>query len=70
MSGFRVPREYRPLVEAARAAGWTVTQTRNSHLRLVPPSKDGTPIVLAGSPSDHRAILNARASLRRQGVSV
>ncbi len=70
MTGFRVHRDLRPLVEAAEAAGWTVTQTRNSHLRLVPPTKDGTPLILSGSPSDHRSILNARAALRRQGVSV
>ena len=60
-------RELRDLIRLAETAGWTVEQTRNSHLRFLSP--DGEHIIVCGTTeSDHRAIRNTRARLRRAGL--
>jgi transcriptional/translational regulatory protein YebC/TACO1 len=58
------------LLKKAEEAGWTVVQgKRSSHYKLYAP--DGKTIVTCGSTlSDHRAIKNIRAMLRRNGVDV
>lgn len=58
----------RPLVRAALAQGWRVEVTGGNHLRLLPPH--GRPVFMAATPSDHRSVLNARATLRRAGLEV
>lgn len=61
-----VARDYRPLVKAARAAGWVLEMTRNNHWRLRSP--DGEAIFFPLSPSDWRGWKNTRSRLRRAGV--
>jgi predicted RNA binding protein YcfA (HicA-like mRNA interferase family) len=52
------------LLRAAEARGWRVELTRRGgHVRLVHP--DGAVVVAAATPSDHRALANLRAQLRR-----
>jgi hypothetical protein len=48
--------------------GWTVEQRRSCHYMVKPPS--GEPIFMAGTPSDKRAIKNARAHLKRAGLAI
>lgn len=59
---------YRPIFEAAHAQGWRVERTPGGHFRAVPPDKTKPIIVLAGTPSDARAIKNDVARLRRAGL--
>lgn len=63
-----VPREFRPLVKAACAAGWRISR-RNAHLWLWAPY-ERTTVSVPCSPSDGRAVKNTRAELRRAGVNV
>lgn len=58
----------RRLVEAVREAGGRVETSGGSHLRATLPS--GETIMFASTPSDHRAVKNAQAQLRKAGVSV
>ena len=66
----RVPSDYRPHVKRARKLGWTLSQSRNGHLRLSPPEDrpDATFIVFPASPSDRMGIQRFKEDLRRQGL--
>jgi len=56
--------DLKELLRAAEARGWRVDATRRGgHVRLVHP--DGGVVVASGTPSDHRALANLRAQLRR-----
>lgn len=75
MSQPKVHRDYKPLLEAAEAAGWTVTVTGKGHARLVPPPgavrPDGEPayqVTMPSSPGDRRSLQNTRRDMRRQGI--
>jgi predicted RNA binding protein YcfA (HicA-like mRNA interferase family) len=53
------------LFKSLEEQGFEVTQTRNGHYRI---RKDGRWVaIMAGTPSDRRAWLNAIAQLRRAG---
>lgn len=56
----------RTLRKRALAQGWRIEPTRNGHERWLSPS--GGTAVISGTPSDHRALLNARADLKRAGL--
>ena len=56
------------LVRKAKKQGWRLVQGKQ-HPRLYPPD-GGDYIVMPGSPSDHRAVKNIRAEMRRRGVDV
>jgi len=59
-------KEWRSLIQELRKAGCTFEQTGSGHVRVI---KDGVTVAtLPGTSSDHRAVKNARAALRRQGV--
>jgi predicted RNA binding protein YcfA (HicA-like mRNA interferase family) len=47
----------------AEAHGWRVQPTRGGHWKLTHP--DGGTVVTSSSPSDHRALANLKAQLRR-----
>lgn len=69
MAGILVPKDYRPFVKAAVEAGWQLKQPKKGHPRLVSP--DGRVMVVLPSTSvSRRSVLNIRADLRRNGVSV
>jgi hypothetical protein len=54
----------RDLIRHATAAGWRVSRTSGGHLRLE--HRDATmPVFTASTPSDHRAMRNALATMRR-----
>jgi hypothetical protein len=52
------------VVAAAIEEGWTVEWTRNNHIRFKHPS--GAMVHTSGTPSDHRAVKNLEAQLRRE----
>ena len=58
------------LIQAAVDQGWRHEMSGGSHHRLIPPDKTKPILVTGSTPSDHRAILNFRSSLRRHGVEV
>jgi hypothetical protein len=69
--------DLRKPLRAARKQGWTLEQTKGGHLRAVPPAglldprtglRQGV-IIIAATPSDGHATKNARADLRRAGVT-
>ncbi|QQC64380.1 hypothetical protein [Paraburkholderia ginsengisoli] len=56
-------RKLRPLIEYALREGWDVERTAGGHLKFLKPGLP--PIYTSATASDHRAIRNARAHLRR-----
>lgn len=71
MNPFRhlgLPHEWRPLVQAAADARWTLEKTGSGHIRWQSP--EGTCTFTSSSPSDRRAMYNARSRLRRAGLPI
>lgn len=66
--GFDVSKDFRPLLDAALAAGWHISSTSGNHVKWKSP--EGKMVVTSCSPSDHRAFQNARSTLRRYGLSI
>lgn len=63
------PKVYRDMIEAALAAGWTVSMTGTNHLRLHPPKGDAGPVIFAAqSMGGGRGERNLRSLLRKRGV--
>ena len=63
-------KEMRKIIKAAKGwRGWTVTETRNGW-KICPPDKSIPCYTIHGSPSDHRAIKNITAALRRMGAPI
>ena len=60
--------DMKKLVRLLRKLDVTVERTRNGHWAALCP--DGTRVVFATTPSDHRAIANTRSALRRHGVDL
>jgi len=64
--------DVRRLIRQVRSwPGWEVREIRRggSHsLHLLPPDREHPPIVMHLSESDHRAMANTRARLRRAGA--
>jgi hypothetical protein len=63
----KVPKEVRPLVQAAREAGWGERESRHG-LVLYPP--EGRPIAIHRSVRPGRTLANMRAVLRARGLDV
>jgi len=57
------------LIRRAVHQGWSVEQLPGGHLCWRPPGR-GVQVFSASSPSDWRANLNLRASLRRAGLII
>nr|WP_296779000.1 hypothetical protein [Rhodococcus sp. (in: high G+C Gram-positive bacteria)] len=60
--------EWKSLLTAAEKAGWTHRPCKHG-LYVYPPTEGARPIVLGGTPSDHRSYMNTRAALRRAGLT-
>lgn len=56
--------DLKPIVRAAKAAGWAIERGRNNHLRFVAP--DGRTFYTGSTPSDFRSARNFKARLRRE----
>lgn len=65
----KVPKDYKPLVKAAKKAGWS---SRNGTKHFIMVSPDGTQqVAIPGSPgANKRSLENTRADFRRAGVPV
>ena len=61
-------KEFHPIEDAVRRAGWTISRTARGHLKFTSPS--GKVIFCGSNKSDWRAAKNAAAMLRRCGVTV
>lgn len=57
------------LVKALRAQGWEVEKTRGGHWKAIPPDKTQDIVHFASTPSDHRALRNTVAQLRKSGFN-
>lgn len=61
--------EVRDLVQTAEDLGWSVRRTRTgAHLAFFDPAGNYVSSVSANGGSDHRAVANAAAALRRGGL--
>lgn len=58
--------DYDALLERAKDAGAVVGLTGSGHWRITTP--DGKRLFVSQTPSDHRAVINLRAELRRAGL--
>ena len=63
-------KELKRLIRIARAQGWTVEATRKGHWWFRPPDPTAGQVLVAGTPSDHRALRNAKAKLRQAGLDI
>lgn len=61
-------RDLAALIEIAEAQGWVVTKRNNNHLKWLAPS--GFVYWSASTPSDGRALLNIKSTLRRAGLEL
>ena len=67
VTGVKISKEWRRLVEYAEAAGWVVTRTGGDHIRFKGPH--GGLVFGASTPSDaKRSLKNTEALLRRHGL--
>jgi predicted RNA binding protein YcfA (HicA-like mRNA interferase family) len=62
--GVKLPKELAALLAPYCAAGYEVGATRGNHV-IVRDPRGRRVLVTSGTPSDHRALLNARGQLRR-----
>lgn len=60
--------DIRDIEKAARAQGWQIGTSKKGHLRWVPPDPSKPIVVGSGTPSDHRAVRNFLAQLKRSGL--
>ncbi len=63
-------KELKQLIRIAREQGWKVEPTRKGHWWFRPPNPADGQVLVAGTPSDHRALKNAKAKLRQAGLDV
>ncbi|OZC59783.1 hypothetical protein CH267_06760 [Rhodococcus sp. 06-621-2] len=59
--------EWKPLLDAVTAAGWTVRHSKHG-LFLYPADPEQRPVTLPGTPGSSRSVKNARADLKRAGL--
>lgn len=64
----KIQRDMRHLLKQAQRRGWTLRPTSKGHIKLTAPS--GQTTVVGGNESDHRALHNNIAKLRRMGLDI
>jgi len=60
-------KDIREIIDEARRQGWRVDIAKSGHIKLFPPDRTLSPVVLAGTPSDHRWRENTVALMRQRG---
>jgi hypothetical protein len=60
-------RKIKEVAEAAREQGWTVNITKKNQYQFIPPDPTQQIVMAAGTASDHRALDNVIARLKRSG---
>lgn len=58
--------EWKRILKAAREQGWREEEKKKG-LMLYPPDKTKSPVMVHKTPSDHRALANTLAEMKRQG---
>ncbi len=53
--------------KALLSQGWRIKDLKSGQFMAYPPSRSKTPVTIAGTASDHRAMSNAIARLRQSG---
>jgi len=61
--------DFNKIRAAAEGQKWKVTLLGNGHWRFVPPDPKAKIVIIAGTPSDHRALKNALGHLRKSGFN-
>lgn len=59
-------KDLKEVVAAAERQGWRVEATKKGHLKFFAPDAENI-VTTGGTPSDHRALANLIARLRRYG---
>lgn len=62
-------KELKKLFQQIEAQGGRIKPTRNGFM-VYPPTPDGRLVAIHKTPSDHRAMKNTRAELRRAGFTL
>ena len=62
--------EWQKLINAALEQGWTIEPKKKCHLKWTPPHAGGPVVFTSATPSDYRAVRNARSDLRRAGLII
>jgi hypothetical protein len=57
------------MLSRAITMGWRVKRTGGNHIKAMSPDGNSV-VVISGTPSDHRAIMNIRAAFRRAGLDL
>ncbi|HYP23269.1 MAG TPA: hypothetical protein VEV43_06830 [Actinomycetota bacterium] len=60
--------DWNKLLKEAERQGWTIEPGRKGQSKLVPPDPAKQIVFVHSTPSDHRALKNAVAEMRRQGL--
>jgi len=60
-------KEINEMLAKVESQGWRIEKGKN-HIKAIPADKTRPIVVLAATPSDHRAVMNVRAQLRRSGA--
>ena len=63
-------KEFRKIIKKVEQQGWEVEHTRKGHIKFRPPNPEFGIIIASGTPSDHRALKNLVARLRRAGAII
>lgn len=63
-------KELKKLIKTAEKQNWTVERTRAGKFKWTSPSKGHLPYFSSCTPSDHKAIHNITADLRKRGLAV
>ncbi len=61
-------KDVRALLSIAGGQGFRVERRGGGHVMVFPPDRTRPAVVMSSTPSDSRAIKNARAMLRRAGL--
>lgn len=61
---------WRELFKTLKEQGWAVENTKGQHIKLVPPNDQHQIIIVASSPSCHRAFKNTLSRCRKSGANV
>ena len=60
--------DWKKVIREAERQGWTIEHGRKGQLKLVPPDPSRQIVTVHRTPSDHRALENTLANMRRQGL--
>lgn len=59
--------DWKKVTREAERQGWRIERGRKGQFKLIPPDPARQIVFVHATPSDHRAIKNAIAEMRRQG---